>query len=171
LGHPHTTTRDLEYGGYRIPKGSRLHLNAWAIQHDPDRHEDPDRFWPERYSHDHTNTMQSINASDVRNRDHFAFGSGRRVCPGYHVAERSLAVAIMRLLWGFKIAPIPGAKLPLDPRDFAGEMPGNPGQNMPVTVTVRDEQTRGIINQAFKEAVATRIPLVRIFSITKHVTY
>lgn len=29
LGHPHVTTRDLEYGGYRIPKGSRLHLNAW----------------------------------------------------------------------------------------------------------------------------------------------
>jgi cytochrome P450 len=171
LGHPHTTTRDLEYGGYRIPKGSRLHLNAWAIQHDPDRHEDPDRFWPERYSQDHTNTMQSINASDVRNRDHFAFGSGRRVCPGYHVAERSLAVAIMRLLWGFKIAPSPGAMLPLDPRNFAGEMPGNPGHTMPVTVTVRDEKTRGIINQAFKEAVASRVPLVRIFSISKHVTY
>ncbi|KAG9628843.1 cytochrome P450, partial [Aureobasidium melanogenum] len=162
LGHPHTTTRDLEYGGFRIPKGSRLHLNAWAIQHDPGRHEDPDRFWPERYSADHTNTMQSINASDVRNRDHFAFGSGRRVCPGYHVAERSLAVAIMRLLWGFKIAPSPDAKLPLDPRDFAGEMPGNPGEQMPVTVVVRDEKTRSIINHAFKEAVATRVQLVRI---------
>ena len=29
LGHPHTTTRDLEYEGVRIPKGARLHLNAW----------------------------------------------------------------------------------------------------------------------------------------------
>ncbi|KAG9629931.1 hypothetical protein KCU69_g20808, partial [Aureobasidium melanogenum] len=103
--------------------------------------------------------MQSINASDVRNRDHFAFGSGRRVCPGYHVAERSLAVAIMRLLWGFRIAPSPDAKLPLDPRDFAGEMPGNPGEQMPVTVVVRDEKTRSIINHTFKEAVATRVQL------------
>lgn len=28
LGHPHTTTRELTYNGYRIPKGSRLHINA-----------------------------------------------------------------------------------------------------------------------------------------------
>ncbi|KAI5212373.1 cytochrome P450 [Aureobasidium subglaciale] len=159
LGHPHTTTRDLEYCGYRVPKGSRLHLNAWAIQHDPDRHENPDRFWPERYAEDHTNTMQSINASDVRNRDHFAFGSGRRVCPGYHVAERSLAVAIMRLLWGFKIAPSTDAKLPLNPSNFAGEMPGNPGEHMPVTVTVRDEKTRAAIYKAFKDAATDRVQL------------
>lgn len=29
LGHPHVTTKELEYGGYRIPKGSRIHINAW----------------------------------------------------------------------------------------------------------------------------------------------
>jgi cytochrome P450 len=29
LGHPHQTTRDLEYKGMLIPKGSRLHINAW----------------------------------------------------------------------------------------------------------------------------------------------
>lgn len=29
LGHPHVTTRDVFYGGYRIPKGARLHLNTW----------------------------------------------------------------------------------------------------------------------------------------------
>lgn len=160
LGHPHTTTRELTYGGYRIPAGSRLHLNAWAIQHDAKRHEDPDRFWPERYENDHTNTMQSINSSDVRQRDHFAFGSGRRVCPGYHVAERSLAVAIMRLLWGFRILPSKDAKMPLDPKDFTGEMPGNPGESMPVNVIVRDDRRRELINQAFKEAAAARTPLV-----------
>lgn len=29
LGHPHCTTRELEYEGYRIPAGARLHINAW----------------------------------------------------------------------------------------------------------------------------------------------
>lgn len=29
LGHPHTTTEELVYKGYQIPKGARLHLNAW----------------------------------------------------------------------------------------------------------------------------------------------
>lgn len=29
LGHPHVTTKDIIYNGQRIPKGARLHLNAW----------------------------------------------------------------------------------------------------------------------------------------------
>jgi cytochrome P450 len=29
LGHPHVTTKDIAYNGQRIPKGARLHLNAW----------------------------------------------------------------------------------------------------------------------------------------------
>jgi cytochrome P450 len=29
LGHPHVTTSDIIYNGQRIPKGARLHLNAW----------------------------------------------------------------------------------------------------------------------------------------------
>lgn len=41
-----------------IPKGAYLHINAWAIQHDPARHEDPERFWPERYADDHTTVSQ-----------------------------------------------------------------------------------------------------------------
>ncbi|KAF4984568.1 hypothetical protein FDECE_17062 [Fusarium decemcellulare] len=139
------------YGGYRIPKGSNLHLNAWAIGHDPRRHEDPERFWPERYLHDKTTAMQSINSSDVSKRDHFAFGSGRRVCPGYNVAERSLAISILRLLWSFDITPAPDTALPLDPASYAAFMPGNPGVNMPVTLTVRSAEKRAIINREYEE--------------------
>ncbi|KAJ9660016.1 hypothetical protein H2201_007121 [Coniosporium apollinis] len=162
LDHPHTTTRELVYDGYRIPKGSRLHINAWAIGHDPQRHQDPDRFWPERYADDHTTTMQSINSSGSRQHDHFAFGSGRRICPCYHVAERSLAVAIMRILWAFDIAPAPGTKLPLDPRDYPPDMPGNPGTNLPVTLKVRSEEKKRIINAAYEAEQKTHIPMPRI---------
>lgn len=28
LGHPHITSREVEVGGYRLPKGARIHLNA-----------------------------------------------------------------------------------------------------------------------------------------------
>ncbi|EXF74266.1 hypothetical protein CFIO01_10972 [Colletotrichum fioriniae PJ7] len=80
LGHPHITSREVEVGGYRLPKGARIHLNAYAISRDPARHEDPDRFWPERFKDDETTTMESINAQDPTKRDHFAFGAGRRVC-------------------------------------------------------------------------------------------
>lgn len=84
LGHPHTTTKELVYGGVRIPAGSQIQLNAYAVQHDPARYANPESFIPERFANDHTTTMQSINAKDVSDRDHFAFGAGRRICPGYH---------------------------------------------------------------------------------------
>lgn len=58
-------------------------------------------------------SQQSINAKDVTKRDHFAFGAGRRICPGYHVAERSFAITLMRMLWCFDITAKEGTELPL----------------------------------------------------------
>lgn len=155
LGHPHITTKELTHNGIRLPAGSRIHLNAWAIGHDVNRHEDPDRFWPERYEGDLTTSEQSKNSANVKDRDHFAFGSGRRICPGYHVAERSLAIAIMRLVWAFEIVPAPNAKLPLDSRDWPGEMPGNPGEHMSVMLKVRSEAKKRMIDDEFARAVAS----------------
>ena len=154
LRHPHITTRELTHNGVRLPVGSRIHLNAWAIGHDPNRHADPERFWPERYESDQTTSEQSKNSADVKDRDHFAFGSGRRICPGYHVAERSLAIAIMRLVWAFQIVPAPHAKLPLDSKDYPGEMPGNPGAHMPVILKVRSEAKRTVIDHEHAKAEA-----------------
>ncbi|GAB1201341.1 hypothetical protein APSETT444_010732 [Aspergillus pseudonomiae] len=165
LGHPHVTTKDIIYKGQKIPKGARLHLNAWAISHDPKRHEDPDRFWPERYADDHTTTMQSINSSDVTKRDHFAFGAGRRICPGYHVAERSLAIAMMRILWAFEVKWAEGTKHPVDPLTYTrrSEMPGNASSRLPVTLRVLNQErqilsiTRGWI--AHREAPVPSVSL------------
>lgn len=160
LGHPHTTTQELVYEGMRIPKGSQVHLNAWAIHHDPSRHHHPDQFIPERYEGDTTTTMESINSSDVRLRDHFAFGAGRRICPGYHVAERSLAVSIMRILWAFEIVPSHEAKLPLNHLDFEGEMmPGIADKRMPVCLRLISETRKNDIETAFKSMETTRMSL------------
>lgn len=159
LGHPHTTKKELIYGGYRIPRGARIRINAWAIGHDRSRHQDPERFWPERFEGDLTTSEESKNSPDVKKRDHFAFGSGRRVCPGYHVAERSLAVAIMRLLWAFEIVPSPHSNVPLDSRDYPGEMPGNPGEHMPVMLKIRSEAKRKVINDEFEKVGISR-PLI-----------
>ncbi|KAF2994211.1 hypothetical protein E8E14_000798 [Neopestalotiopsis sp. 37M] len=151
LGHPHVTTRDLEYKGMLIPKGSRLHINAWAIQHDPSRHEHPDAFWPERYADDHATAQQSINSPNVADRDHFAFGSGRRICPGVHVAERSLSLSIMRILWSFNVVVAPRAKLPLNPMDFPGAMFGNPGPQLPACLVVRSAEKKKLIEKNWEE--------------------
>jgi hypothetical protein len=107
-------------------------------------------------------TMQSINAKDPRERDHFAFGAGRRICPGYHVAERSLSIAIMRILWAFNVKPTPGTKLPLDPTSYHGFMPGNAGENMPVTMKVRSEQKKKSIEENLQKEMREHVSMVSL---------
>lgn len=47
------------------------------------------------------NSAEAATNPDVSKRDHFVFGAGRRICQGIHIADRSLFLAISRLLWAF----------------------------------------------------------------------
>lgn len=54
---------------------------------------------------------------DATKRDHFSFGAGRRICPGLHVAERSMFITIARLLWAFNFSHATGGDgkpIPID---------------------------------------------------------
>lgn len=63
---------------------------------------------------------------DVEKRDHFSFGGGRRICPGLHIAERSIFLNLARLLWGFSIEHAKDENGNIIPVDFttAGLVPG-----------------------------------------------
>lgn len=89
--------------GYRIPRGAGVMMNVWAIHNDAKRHPEPRRFDPARYLEDNRTAAESASSSDPTKRDHFTFGAGRRFCQGTHIAERSLFLAITRLLWAFDI--------------------------------------------------------------------
>ncbi|KAH7383957.1 putative cytochrome P450 [Pyrenochaeta sp. MPI-SDFR-AT-0127] len=101
LGIPHAVTKDDSYMGYRIPKGAIVILNVWGIHMDPKRHPDPRKFEPMRYIHDDQSSLDAANNPDASQRDHFVFGAGRRRCQGMHIADRSIYLAISRLLWAF----------------------------------------------------------------------
>lgn len=101
LGVPHAVIRDDEYLGYTIPAGAEVMYNVWAIAHDADRHPDPERFDPSRWLHDSQTSAEAANCQDAAKRDHFLFGAGRRLCQGMHIADRSLFLAVSRLLWAF----------------------------------------------------------------------
>ncbi|CAG8978781.1 hypothetical protein HYALB_00011046 [Hymenoscyphus albidus] len=101
LGIPHSVTQDDTYMGYQIPSGSTVILNVWAVHNDPKRHPYPRQFDPMRYIGDEQTSTNASNNPDATKRDHFVFGAGRRKCQGMHIADRSLFLAIGRLLWAF----------------------------------------------------------------------
>ncbi|VUC37774.1 unnamed protein product [Clonostachys rosea] len=108
FGMQHATSEDDWYEGKFIPKGSYAVLNWWAIHRDPSVYPNPDKFDPSRYLNRPLAAADYINSVDPYERDHFTYGAGRRVCPGVHVAEKSLFINIVRVLWGFDIRKAKG---------------------------------------------------------------
>ncbi|EIN08589.1 cytochrome P450 [Punctularia strigosozonata HHB-11173 SS5] len=98
-GFAHRATEDIIWNRYRIPAGATVIGNHWSIAHDPDMFKNPDTFDPQRWF---TNGEPSL--SDARI---FTFGFGRRVCPGQHIANRSVFITAAMLLWSFTISEDP----------------------------------------------------------------
>ncbi|CAI0396380.1 unnamed protein product [Linum tenue] len=46
---PHSSSEDCTVKGYRVPKGTTLMVNVWAMQRDPKLWEQADEFLPERF--------------------------------------------------------------------------------------------------------------------------
>lgn len=102
---PHAATAADTYKGYFIPQGAGVMNNVWAINMDSKRAPEPRKFDPSRYENDQLSLFDSASNPDGTKRDHFTFGAGRRICQGIHVAERSLFLAMSRMLWAFDISP------------------------------------------------------------------
>ena len=110
LGFPHVLGEDDTVDGMFLPKGSQIFINAFGMHHDAsrlagcDEDSDMDVFDPERYV-GVTALASELANGDYEKRDHYGYGSGRRLCPGIHLAERNLFLAIAKLLWAVDIEP------------------------------------------------------------------
>ncbi|CCM04678.1 uncharacterized protein FIBRA_06864 [Fibroporia radiculosa] len=114
LALPHKVTSEDVYRGFRIPAGTIIVPNTWAVLHDQERYPDPFDVNPERY-------MKNENVSNPDPRP-FAFGYGRRTCPGQMLAEDSLFIASAMILATFDISKVIGLDgLPVEPKvDYIG---------------------------------------------------
>ncbi|OJD37386.1 cytochrome p450 [Diplodia corticola] len=119
LSLPHATVSPIQIGEYHIPAGTTILLNSYAIHRDPVAYPDPKAFKPERWE-GKLETVVSDEQVGVRT-DLFAFGAGRRVCPGQHVAERNLYFVISHWLWAFDVRkkrdPQTGEEIDIDMED------------------------------------------------------
>ncbi|KAK6921150.1 Cytochrome P450 [Dillenia turbinata] len=92
---PRESVEDITINGHFIPKKSRVMINTWAIGRDEDTwYTKVHEFFPERFAN---------STIDVRGR-HFEllpFGSGRRMCPGIHMAMVTINLVVAQLVHCF----------------------------------------------------------------------
>ncbi|CAE6410582.1 unnamed protein product [Rhizoctonia solani] len=139
LGVPHLLEQDDWYEGHFIPKHTTLICNVWAIHSNPERYENPDLFNPDRFIGHKLSMSQSMVQSDPFKRDHFAFGAGRRSCPGVQIAEQDVFIAVSRLLWAFELSAPPGVQVDVSQKAFIGSIVRRP-KEFPLVVKPRSEQ-------------------------------
>ncbi|KAJ3681476.1 hypothetical protein LUZ60_015965 [Juncus effusus] len=91
---PRESMRESHIKGYMIPKGTKVLINAWAINRDPEIWNNSGKFIPERFLE---------NNIDFRG-NHFQFipfGAGRRVCPGINFALSNIELILANILFHF----------------------------------------------------------------------
>ncbi|CAE6479542.1 unnamed protein product [Rhizoctonia solani] len=86
------------YQGMRIPAGCLLIPNIWGMSRDLKFYQDPEAFRPERFIDTATHEAEF----DPQN---YVFGFGRRRCPGIHLAQASVWLAIVTVLAVYDITP------------------------------------------------------------------
>ncbi|CAA7263089.1 unnamed protein product [Cyclocybe aegerita] len=97
---PLTVSRSLSeddhYRDYFFPKGTLIFANIWGMTHDEDVYPEPDVFKPERFF----NVDGKLNDNDRI----MAFGFGRRICAGQHIASSTMWIIIASILASFNIS-------------------------------------------------------------------
>ncbi|CAE6446806.1 unnamed protein product [Rhizoctonia solani] len=119
---------DEVVGEWVIPKGTYMIGNLWAMLHNMEIYPDPYTFRPERFLGDNPAPDPAM----------YAFGFGRRICPGNHIALQSLWLVISNTLANFEISKF---------RTPDGE-----------EITPKEEYTNGILSQPlpFKNSIKPR---------------
>ncbi|XP_008238634.1 PREDICTED: isoflavone 3'-hydroxylase-like [Prunus mume] len=87
---PHFSSDDCTIGGFDVPRGTMVLINAWAIHRDPKLWDDPESFIPERFRSGEDLSHQLM-----------PFGLGRRSCPGSGLAQRTVGLTLGSLIQCF----------------------------------------------------------------------
>ncbi|KAG2100171.1 cytochrome P450 [Suillus discolor] len=104
-----SSSTEVHPENYCIPAGTTVFGNHWAISRDPEVYPEPEAFKPQRWIDDQGRLRDDLTF--------FVYGFGRRVCPGLHVANRSLFINLLLILWAFQLSLDPTK--PQDDMGFA----------------------------------------------------
>jgi hypothetical protein len=150
LGIPHRLNRDDWYDGMLIPKDSTVYFPPHTLH---EAFEDAHVYNPDRYINHPKLAIDYAGSANYTNRDHYSYGSGRRICVGIHLAERTQWRVTAMLLWAFNIEPAideTGKEIDLDLNAYSD---GFLMQPLPYKVrfTPRSEKHAEVIRKSFKD--------------------
>jgi len=111
--------------------------NIWSILHDPAVYPEPDSFEPARF----LNPDGSLRDDPVLGA---VFGFGKRICPGRHIADTTLFIAIASLLSVFNIERGRNGGDKLSDYAFKGGVLSYPNP-FPCSFVPRDRKARELI--------------------------
>ena len=92
---PRRALREFEFGGYRIPAGTHVGINAHFVHHEEEHWDNPWHFDPMHFT-----------AEQVKARHKYAwipFGGGAHMCLGLHFAYMQVKILLAQLLPRYQI--------------------------------------------------------------------
>jgi len=127
--------------------------------HDASIHPNPSKFDPERFLD--AELKEDPNDRERARGTNLAYGTGRRICPGLHLANNSLRINVVNLLWGFDFAPaldpVSGKEIEPDVWDYAKGILTCPNP-FKCRITPRSARHAELIEREAREAVSVFEP-------------
>jgi len=103
---PRVCVEEAWVGGYRIPKDADVIVRIYHTHHDARWFAEPERFDPERFSHDNRRRIPPC--------AYLPFGAGSRLCIGKNFAMLEALLILACTAQQFSLRAVPGARLGLD---------------------------------------------------------
>ncbi|XP_056394003.1 cytochrome P450 2G1-like isoform X1 [Hyla sarda] len=97
LNVPHTTTKDVHFKGYTIPKGTDVYPLLCTVHQDPTKLDCPTKFDPNNFLDD--------KGCFKKNDCYMPFSAGKRMCVGEGLAKMELFIFLTMILQNFRLSP------------------------------------------------------------------
>ncbi len=99
--------KECEIGGFSVPAGTQVFMFQWVTQRDARFFTQPERFYPERWTEDFSNSLPKY--------AYFPFGGGPRACIGNYFAMMEIVLLLATIGQRFRFSLLPDHPVMLMP--------------------------------------------------------